>query len=158
MELGEIAIGQHHDREVVNRLPARATLYSYPSSEKALGMDREQSGSWSTLNGDWQFAWYPKPADVPSSVGTAEYQPEWKTIDVPSNWEMRGYGTPIYTNTVYPFVVNPPFISPADNPVGIYQRSFDLMTGDLVETSFRMRAHVVRALDRKRPAQLRSGL
>ena len=121
----------HQDPTIsaLNRLPARATLYSYPSSKKALGMDREQSGSWSTLNGDWQFAWYPKPADVPSSVGTAEYQPEWKTIDVPSNWEMRGYGTPIYTNTVYPFVVNPPFISPADNPVGIYQRSFDLPAG-----------------------------
>ena len=27
----------------------------------------------------------------------------WKDIPVPSNWEMEGYGTPIYTNITYPF-------------------------------------------------------
>ncbi len=113
----------------INRLSARATLYSYSGVNEALAGDRTKSGSWTSLNGDWQFAWYPKPADVPATVGTAAYQPEWKTIDVPSNWERRGYGIPIYTNMVYPFTVNPPFIDPADNPVGVYQRSFDLPAG-----------------------------
>ncbi|MEM1082842.1 MAG: glycoside hydrolase family 2 TIM barrel-domain containing protein [Verrucomicrobiota bacterium] len=97
--------------------------------KRPLTRDRSQSGRWASLDGDWQFAWYPKPDDVPDTVGTADYQPEWRTIDVPSNWERRGYGIPIYTNSVYPFPVSPPFIDPADNPVGMYQRSFDLPAG-----------------------------
>lgn len=113
----------------INRLPARATLYSHPSAESALTKTREESGRFLSLNGEWDFAWYPKPGDVPASVGTAGYQPEWKKIPVPSNWEMHGYGTPIYTNSVYPFKVDPPFINDHDNPVGIYQRSFDRPAG-----------------------------
>ena len=110
----------------IHRLPARASVYSYPDKETAATRDREKSTRFLNLNGDWNFSWYPKPADVPTSIGTAEFAPEWKTIDVPSNWEMRGYGTPIYTNSVYPFPVNPPFIDGKDNPVGIYQREFEV--------------------------------
>ncbi len=119
---------EHQDPAVsgINRLPGRASIYSYPDEGTALTLDREKSGRFVSLNGDWNFAWYPKPADVPASLGTPEFKVEWKTIDVPSNWEMRGYGTPIYTNSKYPFPVNPPFIDPKDNPVGIYERSFDL--------------------------------
>ncbi|MEM9081335.1 MAG: glycoside hydrolase family 2 TIM barrel-domain containing protein [Verrucomicrobiota bacterium] len=110
----------------LNRLPARASLYSFSDPEKAKSHDREQSGRFASLNGDWNFTFYPKPADVPNTIGTAKFTPEWTTIDVPSNWEMRGHGTPIYTNSTYPFENNPPFINAHDNPVGIYQRSFDL--------------------------------
>ncbi|MGJ8726091.1 MAG: glycoside hydrolase family 2 TIM barrel-domain containing protein [Roseibacillus sp.] len=112
----------------INRLSSRATLYSFADGEKALTHDREQCDRFASLNGDWNFTWYPKPADVPATVGTPDFQPEWKTIDVPSNWEMRGYGTPIYTNITYPFPVTPPTINPDDNPVGIYQRTFDIPT------------------------------
>ena len=112
-----------------NRLPARATLYSFADQETAKTQDRDQSGRWFSLNGDWNFAFYEKPADVPETVGSQEYAPEWKTIDVPSSWEMRGFGTPIYTNSVYPFPQNPPFIDESDNPVGVYQRNFDLPEG-----------------------------
>lgn len=56
----------------------------------------------------------------------------WKEIPVPSNWEMHGYGTPIYSNFTYPFKNNPPFIQPEKgytneievNPVGSYRRNF----------------------------------
>lgn len=58
----------------------------------------------------------------------------WDTIPVPSNWEMHGYGTPIYTNFTYPFLNNPPLIQPQKsytnetevNPVGSYRRDFNL--------------------------------
>ena len=113
----------------INRLPARATLYSFEEIDRALTLDRSQSSRWLSLNGDWQFVWYPKPGDVPDTVGTSRFRPKWDTIDVPSNWERRGYGIPIYTNIVYPFPVDPPFIDPSDNPVGIYQRAFDVPTG-----------------------------
>ena len=44
---------------------------------------------------------------------------------VPSNWQMKGYGHPHYTNVIYPFPVNPPFV-PSENPTGCYIRDFDL--------------------------------
>jgi len=120
----------HQDPAVsgIHRLAARASLYSFVDEESARSHDRERSGRFSSLNGEWNFSWYAKPADVPESIGSDQFKPEWKTIDVPCNWEMRGYGTPIYTNMVYPFPVNPPFIDGKDNPVGMYQRQFDLPT------------------------------
>ncbi len=110
----------------LNRLPARATLYSYADEASAQTLQREQSDRFVSLNGEWDFAWYPRPAEVPETIGSSDFAPDWKKIPVPANWEMHGYGTPIYTNVTYPFPVNPPFIDGQDNPVGIYQRSFDL--------------------------------
>lgn len=46
-------------------------------------------------------------------------------IHVPSNWECQGFGTPIYTNIIYPFPVTPPVV-PKDNPTGCYTHNFDL--------------------------------
>ena len=30
---------------------------------------------------------------------------DWKEIDVPSNWQMKGYDVPVYTNIPFPFVL-----------------------------------------------------
>ena len=49
----------------------------------------------------------------------------WDEIEVPSNWQMKGYGTPIYTNIRHPFPAEPPFIK-RDNPTGSYRRGFEL--------------------------------
>jgi beta-galactosidase len=48
---------------------------------------------------------------------------KWNDLPVPSNWERKGFGTAIYTNIVYPFPKNPPFIG-GDNPVGTYRKAF----------------------------------
>ncbi|NJM94915.1 MAG: hypothetical protein HC842_09830 [Cytophagales bacterium] len=83
-------------------------------------------GPLSVLNGDWQFHWSPTPQGAPADF----YQPNyaatnWKKIPVPSNWELQGYGTAIYTNIKYPFVpVAPPFTPKDDNPTGCYRTSF----------------------------------
>lgn len=45
------------------------------------------------------------------------------TINVPSNWQMYGYDSPIYSNITYPFPVNPPCV-PAENPTGCYSLTF----------------------------------
>lgn len=50
----------------------------------------------------------------------------WKDIPVPSNWQMQGYDFPHYTNIIYPFEKNPPYIRHEHNPVGSYRRSFNL--------------------------------
>ena len=83
------------------------------------------------LNGDdWRFLWSPTPAARPREF----YQPSfddsaWPLLPVPSNWEMHGYGTPIYTNVNYPFPRNAPCIDHSDNPVGSYRRSFTIQGG-----------------------------
>jgi len=60
----------HQDPKVsgINRLPARTTLYSFTDEGKAATHDRAQSSRLMTLNGKWDFAWYPKPADVPARL------------------------------------------------------------------------------------------
>lgn len=45
-------------------------------------------------------------------------------ITVPTNWECQGHGRPQYTNFVYPFPVDPPYV-PADNPTGCYRLEFE---------------------------------
>lgn len=111
----------------MNRMPAHATFYSYPDAATALDQPRDQSPWFRTLNGDWKFAWVPRPADAIESFYQTDFDvSEWKSIDVPSNWEMRGYGIPIYTNARYPFPKNPPWIGRDDNPVGMYRREFEV--------------------------------
>jgi beta-galactosidase len=45
-------------------------------------------------------------------------------VDVPSNWEVLGYGIPIYLDAGYAFKPNPPFVPRDDNPIGSYRRDF----------------------------------
>lgn len=109
----------------INKLPARSTMYSFDSQEDALKGVRETSDRILSLNGEWNFKFTPTPEQASTDFQLQEVE-GWDRIQVPSNWELQGYGTAIYTNIVYPFVVNPPLIDPADNPVGCYQRSFSL--------------------------------
>ena len=45
---------------------------------------------------------------------------------MPGNWQLQGFeDNPIYTNVIYPFHPNPPFV-PEDNPTGCYRTTFDV--------------------------------
>jgi len=110
-----------------NRLAYRATFMTYPEREAAIADNYFRSPFYLSLSGKWKFNWVPKPADRPMDFYKMEYNHHlWKEISVPGNWEINGYGTPIYTNIVYPFPVNPPFIPHRDNPVGSYVKEVDL--------------------------------
>ncbi|MEI7502137.1 MAG: glycoside hydrolase family 2 TIM barrel-domain containing protein, partial [Paludibacter sp.] len=79
------------------------------------------------LNGNWKFQWSPTPDQRPKDFYKTNFDvTNWKEISVPSNWELKGYGIPIYTNITYPFPKNPPYIDHSDNPVGSYRRNFEL--------------------------------
>lgn len=109
----------------INKLPGHATFYNFDTEQEALQGDRTKSSFYKSLNGDWQFQWVPKPADASNSFQNNDFDSSgWDTIEVPSNWEMKGYGTPIYTNSVYPFFNNYPYINHNDNPVGHYIKTF----------------------------------
>ena len=84
---------------------------------------------WSQcLNGEWKFNWVDSPSKAPSDFYKEGYDASsWGTIKVPANWELNGYGTPIYVNVDNEFRPNePPFAPTVDNPVGCYLTEFDV--------------------------------
>ena len=123
----------HHDWEnhhvlQINREPARA--YFIPYGVKA--GDRMLS-----LNGDWLFRWTKTPDEMIMDFYRTDYDvSKWKTLAVPANWEVNGYGTPIYVSAGYPFKTDPPYVTREPkkewttyeerNPTGQYKRTFTL--------------------------------
>ncbi len=119
----------------INKQPAHATLMPYANLKEALKADRYRSSWRLSLNGSWRFHWVKTPQERPVDFYKPEYDVSaWKTIPVPSNWEIEGYGTPHYRNLGYiierdfPRVMSEP---PRDftayterNPVGSYRREF----------------------------------
>ncbi len=124
---GQINIWENPAINQINRLPAKATFYSYENSDLAKANIPEHSKFYKSLNGNWKFNWVAKPSEASNTFQDFNFDvSDWETIDVPSNWEMRGYGKPIYTNINYPFFNNYPFINHNDNPVGHYVKSFTI--------------------------------
>ena len=111
----------------VNRLSARATLSSHPDLASALHSQPDDTPWRQSLDGAWRFRWAARPSEAIDGFQEPSFDvADWKEIRVPGNWETQGYGTPIYTNSKYPFPTNPPWIDESDNPVGMYRREFTL--------------------------------
>ncbi|WNJ20462.1 glycoside hydrolase family 2 TIM barrel-domain containing protein [Pontibacter sp. G13] len=111
-----------------NRMAPHATMMGYPNRQAALS-GTFQSATWhQSLNGTWKFHWSSKPSDRPKEFFQSNFDDAaWDQIRVPMNWEMAGYGTPIYTSQGYPFEPDSSYqISETWNPVGSYRRSFSL--------------------------------
>lgn len=120
----------------IGKEPPRANLTPYPDVTAALS--GRKSTMVESLNGIWKFHWVKSPELRPADFYKPEYDVSgWKQIPVPSNWEMQGYGTPIYTNVTYPFKRDFPRVTetPDDHswtaysqrdPVGSYRREFTL--------------------------------
>jgi len=90
-----------------------------------------------SLNGTWKFKWSSNPETRPLDFYKNDFVvSEWDNIQVPGNWEMQGFGTPIYTNIKYPFKVDPPKVMgepnkkftsfESRNPVGSYCTTFQV--------------------------------
>jgi beta-galactosidase len=124
---------QHHDWEdnhvlQINREPARA--YFIPFGE-------HQGDRTLSLNGQWHFRWTKTPDERVKDFYRTNYDDsQWATLAVPANWEVNGYGTPIYISAGYPFKIDPPYVmrEPKQdwttyverNPTGQYRRTFVL--------------------------------
>jgi beta-galactosidase len=111
-----------------NKEAPHASGFVYPDRDSALKGESYPSGHYILLNGLWKFQWSPVPADRPQGFFRTDYDDgTWAEIPVPSNWELQGYGLPIYTNSSYPFGrPNPPLIAHDNNPVGSYRKVFSL--------------------------------
>ncbi|MDR0988311.1 MAG: DUF4981 domain-containing protein [Prevotellaceae bacterium] len=121
----------------INRLEPRSTFTSYISEEDAIINDRKTGTSRIPLNGKWKFNYVENIADRPTTYMNERFDAgKWPTIHVPGNWELQGYGTPIYTNTRYEFCSpgyppywekpDPPFVPNDWNPTGTYRREFNI--------------------------------
>ena len=136
MVVSAFANGEHHDWEdhhvlQINREPARA--YFIPYGEK-------QGDRILSLNGDWQFRWTKTPEGRIKDFWHTDFDASgWKTLAVPANWEVNGYGTPIYVSAGYPFKIDPPYVTREPkkdwttyeerNPTGQYRRTFTVPVG-----------------------------
>ena len=121
----------------VNKELPHATLMPYASVAQALAAKRLESPFARSLNGNWSFHWVPRPEMRPVDFFKPEYDvSDWKTIPVPSCWQMQGYGVPEYTNFTYPFKNDPPRVTSEPSkdytsyinrdPVGSYRRDFEV--------------------------------
>lgn len=112
----------------INRAQPSASFYKYSNKETALKNESWQSSElYLSLNGTWKFYY----ADSVQARPTDFYKNDfnlggWDTITVPSNWEMKGFGIPVYTNIKYMFPANPPFIPHNINNNGSYKRNFEM--------------------------------
>ena len=105
-----------------NRLAAHAPFHSW--RDEASAREDVPSQSRRSLNGDWLFSFFSAPEHVPQAW-TEEDCSDAIPMPVPSNWQMQGFDTPIYTNVTYPIAVNPPYV-PAENPTGCYSLTFEM--------------------------------
>ena len=109
-----------------NRLPGRTTSFPFPDEAAALRGERSLSDGYLCLNGVWQF-YYAADGVLPKGIcqGGEEENVLWDELDVPSCWQMHGYGRPQYVNVSYPIPFDPPYV-PDENPTGVYRRVFRL--------------------------------
>ncbi|HUJ45424.1 MAG TPA: glycoside hydrolase family 2 TIM barrel-domain containing protein [Opitutaceae bacterium] len=105
-----------------------ASMAVFPDEPSAQALRREASPFFASLNGTWKITYVTKPADRVAGFWQPGFDDStWKTILVPSNVEVQGFGIPIYTNITYPWkVANPPVIPTDYNPVSAFRRTFSV--------------------------------
>lgn len=104
-----------------NKEPGHATYMPYASEKEMTADAKFYAKPWNdshsslqcSLNGDWAFNLVSEPSQRPVDFYKEDFDVSgWKTIPVPSNWEMQGYDHPIYANVEYPHANTPPYINP----------------------------------------------
>ncbi|MEG1395016.1 MAG: glycoside hydrolase family 2 TIM barrel-domain containing protein [Clostridia bacterium] len=83
-----------------------------------------------SLNGVWKFKFFDTVNDMPTDYYKEGYDvSSFDNLEVPSEWQIKGYGTPIYTNVNYPYAISYkkiPYIKPELNPCGLYVTEFNV--------------------------------
>ena len=124
----------------ISNEPPHASMIVCPDAATASSIrfasnsERVKSPFYRSLNGDWKYHYASNHlARVPDFWKLDFDDTAWKTIPVPSNVELSGYGIPIYVNIQYPWTwhgvpPNPPFIPGNDpnNTVNAYRHTFDV--------------------------------
>jgi beta-galactosidase len=107
----------------------RSSYVPWPTESSAMEGQGSSSRVFS-LDGDWRFRFLPHPSETPAEFCQPSFPDSgWARIPVPSNWQMEGYGMPIYRNILLPFPSDPPRIPGNSNETGLYRRAFSLPPG-----------------------------
>jgi beta-galactosidase len=112
----------------INREKPTASFYRYENATTALANESwNNSPFYKSLNGSWDFYYANSVTERPTDFYKDGFSlTGWDKIEVPSNWEIKGYGIPFYTNIIYMFPPNPPFIPHNANNNGSYKREFEV--------------------------------
>lgn len=108
-----------------NQEEGHTPIVPYRSVIDALINNKEKSPGYLSLNGTWKFYFSETPEGAPHDFYTVNFNDKkWDTIHVPSNWEMQGFGDPLFRNVNTPFLPDPPLVPKEYNPTGSYRRDF----------------------------------
>jgi beta-galactosidase len=111
----------------LNQEDGHVPLVPYATVDEALKNSRNGSSAFLSLNGTWKFHFADTPEGTPDNFFEENFNDKkWDTIHVPSNWEMQGFGDPLFRNVQTPFPPDPPHVPREYNPTGSYRRVFNL--------------------------------
>lgn len=112
-----------------NKEEPHADFMIYENSQDAMQDEYARSPWYHSLNGTWKFTYSPTVEKSEKQFYKTDLQDAgWAELEVPSNWEMKGFGAPIYANIHYQWTPNPPYID-IDIPVGTYRKRFTVPQG-----------------------------
>lgn len=113
----------------VNKEKPRTSFMTYEDKTTALKGKYEGSKYYQLLNGKWKFYYTEDDRNAPANITDANIDVSaWSDINVPGNWEVQGFGSPIYVNHGYEFQPrnpNPPHL-PDYSPMGVYRRDIEV--------------------------------
>lgn len=118
--------GHYEDLDVLHENTMQNRAYYIPASKKMDGLEefREVSDRFQLLNGEWEFRYHDTIYDLKEKFYEEGYDScQFDQVIVPGVWQNYGYDRHQYTNTRYPFPMNPPYV-PKENPCGTYIHSF----------------------------------
>ena len=111
----------------VNQVLPHANLMPFNSVKEAVSLAKKSSPNFMSLNGLWEFNFSENLDKAPEDFYKSNFdRKKWNKIKVPSNWEMEGFGYPMFRNIGQPYNLKPPFVPKDFNPVGSYYRTFKL--------------------------------
>lgn len=111
----------------LNQEEGHTPLVPYFSIDQALANNVARNPNYLSLNGIWKFHYSDTPEGIISDFYKEGFNDRrWDTIRVPSNWEMKGYGDPLFRNVTTPFRPDPPGVPREYNPTGSYRRTFNI--------------------------------
>lgn len=122
-------------------------IYYYIENTSVFELNQEEGRAYFmpqktiSLNGNWKFLYSETPEGVPTNFYETRFNDRgWNFIEVPSNWEMKGYGDRIFRNVSAPFpvarrdprpnqrkdvfAVTVPNVPREYNPTGAYRKTF----------------------------------
>jgi beta-galactosidase len=133
-------------------------IYYYIENTSVFELNQEEGRTYFmpqkslSLNGDWKFFYSETPEGIPKDFYTINFNDEdWDFIEVPTNWEMQGFGDRLFRNVATPFpvkrnnarsnrnsdifAVTVPNVPREYNPTGAYKKTFivpDTWQGDQI--------------------------